>query len=65
LSNCWDLKGCPASHYINCVAYRKKTNCWEIREGCLCHAYDSCKQCPIFVKYEQEQRDYMEGKPQQ
>jgi len=37
--NCWDIKNCPASYYLKCAAYTKKQSCWDIRDGCLCHAY--------------------------
>jgi len=50
MRNCWDLKGCPASHYANCTAYQKGVNCWDIKKGCLCHAYRECDDCPIYLK---------------
>jgi len=48
--NCWDIKNCPASYYLKCAAYVKKQSCWDIRDGCLCHTYDSCEKCSIFKK---------------
>lgn len=61
MKNCWDIKGCPASHYIGCPAYEKQIDCWEIREGCLCNIYSTCDQCPIYVKHKDE-ADNPEGK---
>jgi hypothetical protein len=52
-ANCWSLKGCPASHYINCEAYRRRIDCWELGEGrgCLCRTHESCQTCPIYRSY--------------
>ncbi len=57
MQNCWDLKGCPASHYIKCPAYERRIDCWEIKQGCLCHVYPNCESCPIFIKHKEELRD--------
>ena len=49
--NCWEIKGCPASFYLNCKAYAKKKNCWEVKDGCLCHLNESCEKCSIYKAY--------------
>jgi len=54
MKNCWDLKGCPASHYMNCPAYAKRRNCWEEKNGCLCKVYPICDDCPIFIKHKKD-----------
>ena len=46
--DCWDLKHCPVSHYMNCEAYKERVSCWERKNGCLCHVYPSCDDCYIF-----------------
>jgi len=51
MRNCWDLKTCPSSHYGYCEAYQKGVSCWEIKEGCLCHAYLDCNSCPIYIDH--------------
>jgi len=54
---CWQIKGCPASMYLNCKAYSKGKNCWEIKEGCFCNKVDSqlkvgnCQNCSIYKDY--------------
>lgn len=49
--NCWDIKGCPASHYMNCEAYERRVSCWVIKKGCLCRSYSSCGDCMIYERY--------------
>lgn len=51
---CWDIKICPASYYMNCKAYEKKVDCWEIKDGCLCHYYPSCEECEIYQEHLKE-----------
>lgn len=53
LENCWNIKGCPASHYIKCEAYRRRVDCWALsdRRGCLCHLFETCDPCPIYRKH--------------
>jgi len=47
---CWDIKGCPASHYLNCEAYNTQTSCWDLKKGCLCQVFFLCTECPIYQK---------------
>lgn len=54
MKNCWELKGCPASYYLNCPAYAKRKSCWEERNGCLCRAYSKCENCPIYIKHKED-----------
>lgn len=51
MQDCWDLKGCPASHYLKCQAYERNISCWVIKEGCLCQAHESCEDCAIYQKH--------------
>lgn len=51
MEKCWDLKGCPASHYLKCQAYARDISCWIIKEGCLCNTQQVCGDCPIYQEY--------------
>ncbi|MCK4778451.1 MAG: hypothetical protein KAS39_08710 [Actinomycetia bacterium] len=57
MRKCFELKGCPASHYMECPAYRDKINCWEIKKGCLCHYYPECDSCLIYELHREDLRD--------
>jgi hypothetical protein len=48
MRKCWQIKGCPASHYVNCAAYIKDVDCWQIKQGCLCSEVGSCADCYIY-----------------
>lgn len=48
MNSCWDIKGCPASHYMDCAAYKQQTSCWNIKQGCCCDAYETCDKCVIY-----------------
>ncbi len=54
--HCGDVKGCPASHYMNCIPFSEGVSCWEIRRGCLCHVYPDCTDCLIYQGYLDEYR---------
>lgn len=51
MKSCWELKGCPASHYIECPAYGRQASCWEIKQGCLCRSGVGCDGCSIYTKH--------------
>ncbi len=51
MRNCWEIKGCPASHYIRCSAYTQKVDCWQLEDGCLCASFDGCKDCIIYKEH--------------
>lgn len=51
---CWDIKGCPASHYLKCHAFECKISCWELKEGCLCSTFLECRLCPVFQTHDEE-----------
>ncbi|MDI6735846.1 MAG: hypothetical protein QME42_06590 [bacterium] len=50
MKRCFEIRGCPASHYLNCVAYRNGLNCWETPQIPCCKRNDKerCPQCPIY-----------------
>ena len=52
---CWAVKGCPASFYFSCAAFKRKTSCWDLEtpgQGCLCKvtAGLNCEDCSLFQK---------------
>ncbi len=49
MTRCWEIKNCPASHYMDCEAYNSREDCWKIRNGCMCKGRDTCDQCPIYI----------------
>lgn len=50
MKRCYEVRGCPASHYLNCAAYRQEINCWEATNIPCCKRNDKerCSQCPIY-----------------
>ncbi|MEW6607238.1 MAG: hypothetical protein AB1414_07245 [bacterium] len=50
MKRCYEIRGCPASHYLNCQAYQQGSNCWEILNVPCCKRNDKdrCLQCPIY-----------------
>jgi hypothetical protein len=51
MRKCWQIKGCPASHYVHCPAYVKDVDCWEIKQGCLCTEFKDCSECLIYIAH--------------
>lgn len=51
MKRCWELKGCPASQYIECEAYKREVDCWDIKQGCLCFSVNECGECPLFIRH--------------
>jgi hypothetical protein len=51
---CDEIKGCPASLYMRCIAYKNKKNCWEVsvNEVACCNIEDKskCKECYVYQK---------------
>jgi len=48
----YDVKGCPASQYLICEAYKNGKNCWET-QGVPCCKRDNkerCKECEVYKK---------------
>lgn len=50
------VKGCPASYYLNCAAYAKGKNCWEIHNKACCskRAGADCRQCEVYKRGQAE-----------
>lgn len=54
MNRCSDyaLKGCPASQYLICEAYKNEKNCWETQGVPCCKRDDKerCKECEVYKK---------------
>lgn len=46
------IRGCPASFYLSCPAYKENKNCWEVENKPCCSAQNltKCRACPVFTK---------------
>jgi|GEM_PF-852381 len=46
----YNVKGCPASYYLNCPAYLSNVNCWEVSKRPCCdkHSRSACMNCPVY-----------------
>lgn len=55
-ANCSKLRGCPASQYLNCEAYRRGLLCWQISEPRCTTELRFCLQygCPVYDRYKNE-----------
>lgn len=51
MQKCDEIRGCPASYYMNCQAYQSGKNCWEVLDIPCCKQKDKnrCKECDIYV----------------
>ncbi|MDI6782170.1 MAG: hypothetical protein QME49_08730 [bacterium] len=50
MKKCYDVRGCPASHYLRCAAYASGKDCWEVPDIPCCKRNDKerCKECNIY-----------------
>lgn len=50
MKRCYDIRGCPASHYLRCSAYQIGKNCWEEPNIPCCkrNEKERCKDCSIY-----------------
>ena len=49
----YNIRGCPASSYLICSAYKEGTNCWEAERDIPCckrENKDRCKDCSVYKK---------------
>jgi len=51
LKRCLEARGCPASHYLICEAYKEKKSCWEVADVPCCKRKnkDRCIECPVYI----------------
>ena len=51
LRRCFEVYPCPASMYLQCEAYAKGLNCWDVPEKPCCKRKDlsRCLNCPVFI----------------
>jgi len=54
--DCWEIKKCSATHYLNCTAYQEKKKCWEISNPRGSRSMLLCLQmgCPVYDMYMDE-----------
>ncbi len=50
MSRCQELRGCPASQYLNCEAYREGLRCFEVAQPRCTRDLLLCMQlgCPAY-----------------
>jgi len=50
MKHCWEVTNRPASMYLQCVAYKEKLNCWEVKDIPCCKREnkDRCKECSVY-----------------
>jgi hypothetical protein len=48
--DCWEIKKCSATQYMNCKAYQEKKKCWEISNPRGSRSMLLCLQmgCPVY-----------------
>ena len=51
--NCWEIRKCAASQYLNCKAYTEGKKCWEISNPRGSRSMILCVQmgCPVYDEY--------------
>ncbi|MBC7247808.1 MAG: hypothetical protein H5T73_08510 [Actinobacteria bacterium] len=56
LHDCRQLRGCPASQYIACEAFRRGMQCWQIEQPRCTLELRLCLQygCPVYERYSSE-----------
>ncbi|MDY6794278.1 MAG: hypothetical protein SWK76_03205 [Actinomycetota bacterium] len=56
MNNCYRLRGCPASQYLFCEAYKRGLECWQIDEPRCTLELRFCLQhgCPVYERYSAE-----------
>jgi len=58
------VKGCPASLYFKCKAFKDNKSCWEVLDVPCCDAkaLEACLRCKVFKKGKKRirglERDY-------
>jgi hypothetical protein len=55
-NNCQKLRGCPASQYLSCEAFRQGLECWQISQPRCSVELRYCLQygCPVYDRYSAE-----------
>lgn len=55
-NQCSRLRGCPASQYLVCEAYRKGLECWQVEQPRCTLELRFCLQygCPVYDRYSVE-----------
>jgi len=55
-NHCRKLRGCPASQYLACEAYRRGLECWQIDQPRCSQELRFCLQygCPVYDRFSSE-----------
>ncbi len=53
MNMCSRLRGCPASQYLTCEAYRRGLECWQVEQPRCVLEMRFCLQygCPVYERY--------------
>jgi len=53
MNRCAKIRGCPASQYLNCPAWRASVDCWESDSWRCTSDMRLCLQygCPVYERY--------------
>ncbi|MGQ9474888.1 MAG: hypothetical protein ACUVRX_01720 [Actinomycetota bacterium] len=53
MNDCSRLRGCPASQYLSCEAYRKGLECWQVEQPRCTLELRLCLQygCPVYERH--------------
>ncbi|MEJ5186112.1 MAG: hypothetical protein WHT46_03420 [Candidatus Geothermincolales bacterium] len=56
VNRCRELRGCPASQYLACEAWREGSNCWEVEDPRCSVGLEKCMRygCPVYSLYSKE-----------
>lgn len=56
---CFEVYPCPASMYLQCEAYKRGINCWDVPVKPCCKRRDlsRCKTCPVYIAACQPERE--------
>ncbi|HIE08398.1 MAG TPA: hypothetical protein EYP65_00945 [Armatimonadetes bacterium] len=51
IRRCFEVYPCPASMYLQCEAYAKGLNCWDVPDKPCCKRKDlsRCLNCPVYI----------------
>jgi hypothetical protein len=55
-NSCRRLRGCPASQYLSCEAFKRGLECWQVNEPRCALELRYCLQygCPVYDRYSME-----------
>jgi hypothetical protein len=56
MKRCFEIHKCTSADYLCCSAKMSMTNCWLIKNGCMCRKQPGlkCEACPIYNAHKNE-----------